>query len=309
MILASTALPSLQGLRAFLAVAETGSFTKAATALGLTQTAVSHQIAQFEDWLGGQVFVRDRRAVGLTPLGERLLPQVRESLTDLHQVLSAARQTGQRQKLSLSTTPEFGTQWLAPRLENFVSAHPGISVSVTLEYRRADLMAGEADIAIWLGSGGPGLSADRLMLEEEFAVSSPELSARLPKRKALLAAPLLHYKGERHTVLDWRRWHSQLYGAGEGSPGDELAREIDMDAGPVYATFSDMLEACRRGEGFALVRTSLVADDLKAGRLVRCFVEVLPSDLHYHLVTAPQRRPRPEITIFRQWIFSQVQRA
>lgn len=307
MILASTSLPSLQGLRAFLAVAETGSFTRAATALGLTQTAVSHQIAQFEDWLGGQVFVRDRRAISLTPLGQSLLPQVKESLTDLNRVLSAARQTGQRQKLTLSTTPEFGTQWLAPRLESFVSANPGISVSVTLEYRRADLVAGEADIAIWLGSGAPGLSAERLMLEEEFAVSSPELGARLPKRKALLAAPLLHYEGERHTVLDWRRWHSQLFGTGEGSLGGELAREIDMDTGPVFPTFAEMLEACRRGEGFALVRTSLVTDDLKAGRLVRCFVEVLPSDLHYHLVTAPQRRPRPEITAFRQWVFSQVE--
>ncbi|KKB11810.1 hypothetical protein VE25_10595 [Devosia geojensis] len=307
MILASTALPSLQGLRAFLAVAEAGSFTRAAAALGLTQTAVSHQIAQLEEWLGGQLFARDKRAVSLTALGQSLLPQVEESLEALARTLAAARQGGgPKRRLMLSTTPEFGTQWLAPRLEGFLSANPGISVSVTLEYRRADLLAGEADIAIWLGSGGTGLEAQRLMLEEEFAVSSPELQKRLPNRKALLAAPLLHYEGERHTVLDWRRWHSQLFGTEEGSIGEEMSRQVDFDAGPVYPTFADMLEACRHGEGFALVRSSLVADDLKAGRLVRCFVEVLPSDLHYHLVTAPQRRPRPEITAFRQWIFAQV---
>ena len=309
MILGSLALPSLQVLRAFLGVAETGSFTRAATALGLTQTAVSHQIAQLEDWLGAALFVRDRRAIALTLLGQSLLPRVDASLSDLHQALSAARQAGQRQKLMISTTPEFGTQWLAPRLEEFMDAHPGMRVSVTLEYRRADLVAGEADIAIWLGSGGPGVQAERLAVEEEFVVSSPGLSAKLPKTNALLAAPLLHYDGARHTVLDWRRWHSQLYGTEPGTIGAELAAQIDLDAGPSFPTFTAMLDACRRGEGFALVRSSLVADDLAAGRLKRCFVETLPSDLHYHLVTAPQRRPRPEITAFRQWIFSRIEAA
>lgn len=309
MILGSLALPSLQALRAFLAVAETGSFTRAAAALGLTQTAISHQIAQLEDWLGAPLFVRDRRAIALTPLGQSLLPRVDASLSDLHQALSAARQSDQRQKLMISTTPEFGTQWLAPRLEEFMDAHPGIRVSVTLEYRRADLLSGEADIAIWLGSGGPGVQAERLAVEEEFVVSSPGLSATLPKTNALLAAPLLHYDGARHTVLDWRRWHSQLFGTEPGTIGAELATKIDLDAGPSFPNFTAMLDACRRGEGFALVRSSLVADDLAAGRLKRCFVETLPSDLHYHLVTMPQRRPRPEITAFRQWIFSRIETA
>lgn len=309
MILGSLALPSLQALRAFLAVAETGSFTRAAAALGLTQTAVSHQIAQLEDWLGAPLFVRDRRAIVLTALGQTLLPRVDASLSDLHQALSAARQSDQRQKLTLSTTPEFGTQWLAPRLEEFMDAHPGIRVSVTLEYRRADLLAGEADIAIWLGSGGPGVQAERLAVEEEFVVSSPGLSAKLPKIQGLLAAPLLHYDGARHTLLDWRRWHSQLFGIEPGTVGADLAAKIDLDAGPSFPTFTAMLDACRRGDGFALVRSSLVADDLAASRLVRCFVETLPSDLHYHLITAPQRRPRPEINAFRQWIFSRIEAA
>lgn len=310
MVLGSLALPSLQSLRAFLAVAETGSFTRAATALGLTQTAVSHQIAQLEDWLGGSLFARERRAISLTPFGQSLLPRIDASLTELHQALSSARSAGrQEQKLVVSTTPEFGTQWLAPRLDRFMAAHPDICISMTLEYRRADVAAGEADIGIWLGSGGLNLEAQCLAMEEEFAVSSPELARRLPKTRALLAAPLLHYDGERHTVLDWRRWHSQLYGTEPGTIGADLARQLDLDAGPVFSSFADMLAACRRGEGFALVRSSLVADDLAAGRLVRCFIESLPSDLHYHLVTAPQRRPRPQISAFRQWMFAEIDRA
>ena len=306
MILGSQSLPAMQGLRAFLAVVETGSFTHAAAELGLTQTAVSHQIAQLEEWLGGELFVRERRSIKLTPLGEKLLPGITASLTNLHHLLSQARRTETRRRLTISTTPEFGTQWLTPRLEHFVERHPEISVSLTLEYRRADIAGGEADIGIWLGRGDARLTAECLAIEEEFAVSSPELSERLPPREALTAAPLLQYEGARHTVLDWRRWHSQLFGIEANSVGAKLAALIDFDAGPVFSTFSDMLAACRRGEGFALVRTSLVAGDLSAGRLVRCFVETLPSDLSYHLVTAPKRRPSAEISAFRQWIIGEM---
>lgn len=309
MALNSTALPSLQSLKAFAAVAETGGFTRAADALGLTQTAVSHQIAHLEEWLGGRVFVRDRRAVYLTPLGERLLPEISQSLTALHRVLTSARHTGTTGSLRISTTPEFGTQWLSPRLQNFLDANRTLRVSVALEYRRVDLDGGEADVAIWLGGGGGLFRAERLMLEEEFAVSAPELRNRLPKRNALLAAPLLRYEGERHTVLDWRRWHSQLYGTEEGSIGHDLAQELDFEAGPSYSTFGDMLAACRRGHGVALVRTSLVADDIAAGRLVRCFVETMPSDLHYHLVLPRLGRPRPEVAAFRHWILSEARAA
>jgi len=306
MILGPKALPAMRGLRAFLAVAETGSFTRAAVKLGLTQTAVSHQIALLEEWLGGELFVRERRSIRLTTLGDRLLPGVTASLTDLHQLLTRARRTEASGRVTVTTTPEFATQWLTPRLERFVEQHPEISVSLTLEYRRADIAGGEADIGIWLGSGDARLSAECLALEEEFVVSSPELAKRLPSREALTAAPLLHYDGARHTMLDWRRWHSQLYGIEAGTVGADLAAKIDLDSGPVFSTFSHMLEACRRGEGFALVRTSLVADDLAAGRLVRCFVETLPSDLSYHLVTAVQRRPSAEITAFRQWIVREM---
>ena len=307
MILGSQALPAMQGLRAFLAVAETGSFTRAAVELGLTQTAVSHQIAQLEEWLGGELFLRERRRVTLTALGDSLLPGVTASLTNLHQLLIQARRTETRRKLTVTTTPEFATQWLTPRLERFFERHPEISVSLTLEYRRADIAGGEADIGIWLGSGDPRLSAECLALEEEFVVSSPELSKQLPSRQALSAAPLLHYEGARHTMLDWRRWLSQLFGIEDDNVGAELAAIIDFDSGRIFSTFSDMLSACRRGEGFALVRTSLVADDLAAGRLVRCFVETLPSDLSYYLVTAPQRRPSAEITAFRRWIVGEME--
>lgn len=306
MIYGSQSFPPLQTLRAFLAVVDSGSFTRAASGLGLTQTAVSHQVAQLERWIGMPVFVRERSGIRLTAAGDALLPRVRMSLALLAEAVVDARRSQGKRRLTISTTPEFGTQWLVSRLDIFMREQSDLTVSISFEYRRADLAAGEADLAIWLGPGAPPLAAERLALEDEFVVSSPGLYAALPKRRALLAAPLLHYAGERHTVLDWRRWYSQIYGSEEEGGTEDLHHILDFDGGPSFQTFPEMLGACRSDKGFALVRTSLVADDLASDRLVRCFVESVSSDLHYHLVWHPQSRRIEDIETFRTWICSQL---
>ncbi|KKC39600.1 hypothetical protein WH87_05415 [Devosia epidermidihirudinis] len=306
MLFGSKAFPPLQTLRAFLAVAETASFTKAAQAIGITQTGVSHQIAQLEQWLGAELFVRERNALRLTRVGETLLPEVQNSLSSLAAALASAKRVPGPRTLVISTSPEFGSQWLVPRIDRFIQDHPDLSISVALSYRRADLMAGEADLAIWLGSGGPPLSAERLAIEEEFPVCSPELYRTLPSRQAARAAPLLHYVGERHTVLDWRRWFTQIYGTEEDGGPDHIHTELDLDTGPTFKTFAEMLDACRAGAGFALVRSSLVVDDLATGKLVRSFSESVNSDLHYHVVWLPSSQKMDDIDTFKAWLKSEL---
>lgn len=294
-------LPPLQTLRAFTAIARLKSFTMAADEMAVTQTAVSHQITQLENWIGGRLFVRDRRGVELTPLGQGLLPDVVQALENLGHALGRARRSLDSPKLRISTTPEFATQWLTPRLAGFCDAHPQIDVSVTVQYRRVRFVDDDVDVAIWLGAGAEE-KAEQLTSDEEFAVCAPEVARKLPEREGMRVAPLLRYDGARYTVLDWRRWHGLLYGEENG----KAAGHIDFDGGPSYRTFAEMLEACRLGLGFALVRSSLVADDLASGRLVRCFTESVVSDLQYQLVTAPRRRGQPEVLAFRRWIFDQA---
>ncbi|MCV3239863.1 LysR substrate-binding domain-containing protein [Mesorhizobium sp. ZC-5] len=293
-------LPPLQTLRAFTAVARLKSFTMAADDLAVTQTAVSHQIAQLEDWIGGRLFVRDRRGVELTPLGQGLLPDVVGALENLEQALGRARRSLGSPKLRISTSPEFATQWLTPRLTGFCDAHPEVDVSVTVQYRRALVVNDDIDVAIWLSGGMLERGAERLTADEEFAVCAPELARELPRREGMRTAPLLRYEGARYTVLDWRRWHGQIYGDSD---------KHDFDGGPSYRTFPEMLDACRSGAGFALVRSSLVTDDLAAGRLVRCFTESVVSDLQYQLVIMPSRREEAQIRAFRHWILEQAKPA
>ncbi len=293
-------LPPLQTLRAFVAVAGARSFTVAADTLAVTQTAVSHQIAQLEEWIGGRLFVRDRRGVELTALGQGLHPEIVRALEALERALERARRSVGNPKLCISTTPEFSAQWLAPRLIDFCNRHPDIDVSVTVEYRRAGLADEDIDVAIRL-SGVAEDGTEQLTADEEFAVCAPEIFSILPDRDAIRVAPLLRYDGARHTMLDWRRWHAELYGETRG-----CVDAIEFDGGPSYRTFTEMLDACRRGLGFALVRSSLVTDDLLAGRLMRCFTESVVSDLQYRLAIAPGRREQPGILAFHRWIFDQA---
>ncbi|PVA05371.1 LysR substrate-binding domain-containing protein [Thalassorhabdomicrobium marinisediminis] len=305
MIVNSTALPSLTCLRAFVAVAELKNFTRAAEALGLTQTAVSHQIAQLEEFVGKPVFVRSRTGAVLTPAGRTLRPAVEGGLALLRDGVATARRAGAAGRLTLQTTPEFGAQWLAPRLEGFLRDNPDISVNLSMDYRRADLKAGEADLAVWLGGASPELDSRRLRLEEEFPVCAPDVAKTLPPTKAFCAAPLLRYRGGRHTVLDWERWLVQIYGEALAKDA-RIARHLDDRSTPEFETFSAMLDACRAGAGFALVRSSLVADDLAAGRLVRPVEEAILSDLHHYIVADRAALDRPEVRVFHDWIVARA---
>ncbi len=302
-------LPPLQTLRAMVAIAKTRSFTKAAEELGLTQTAVSHQIAQLEAWLGTRLFIRSRSGVELTAGAEVAIPAIAAALSSLQQAVEAARPATGSQKLRISTTPEFASQWLQPRLGAFCSAHPEIDVSVTIEYRRARFDVETVSVAIWLAGTLPQSDAYRLTDDYEFVVCSPAVARMLPEREALRAAPLLRYEGARHTVLDWERWYGQIYGQKERPPNPEGSdAPFDFQAGPCYPTFSDMIAACRQDAGLALVRSSLVADDLAKGRLVKSFVEVTPSDLQYHLVTSPSQRRSSDVISFKAWIIDEMTR-
>ena len=299
-------LPPLAVLQAFCAIAETGGFGRAAERMGLTQTAVSHQLSQLEGWIGGKLFDRGRSGARLTPLGARLHPAIVETISQLETALYQARASVSVRTLTLSVTPEFSSQWLASRLGDFCQRYPDIELKMTVGYQRPDFGPNGADLAIWLGRAEAGLVLEELLLDEEFVVSSPALSERLPKRNAIKAAPLLRYSGMRHTVLDWQRWYEQVVGH---DSGDRIA-DFDIghaaENGPLFESFVDMLGACRDSLGFALVRSSLVAKDLAEGQLVRCFVEVQPAAVSYNLLYPPNALQNPSAALFRNWLISRV---
>ena len=137
-------------LRVFHAVAEAGSFTHAGDTLNLSQSAVSRQISALEENLQVPLFHRHARGLILTEQGESLNRTVREVFAKL--AMTEALLTESKEKaagrLKVTTTVGFGTNWLAPRLHDFLEKYPDITMSLLLDDSELDLAMREADVAI-----------------------------------------------------------------------------------------------------------------------------------------------------------------
>src|ERR1700742_4784701 len=123
-------LPSLNGLRAFEAAARHLSFTNAASELNVTQTAISHQIRRLEEELGIRLFIRQNRALALTPQARDYLPGVRAAFNDLRLATDRLLRKDNDHVLTVSTLASLAAKWLLPRLSAFQEAHPGLDVRI-----------------------------------------------------------------------------------------------------------------------------------------------------------------------------------
>ena len=286
-------LPSLNGLRAFEAAARHLSFTLAAAELNVTQTAISHLIRRLEDELGVRLFVRQNRALTLTPQGIAYLPGVRAAFQDLRLATEQLIGDDDGKVLTISTLTSLAAKWLLPRLPDFQSAHPDIDVRITTTTNLVDFGKDNVDAAIRYGRGQwPGLRADWLMAEELFPVCSPALmkgDRPLRQPKDVADHTLLHTSGY---IEDWRLW---LTAAG-------LPSEIMSNPGLTFDYSFLTVQAAIDGLGIAMGRTAFVETDIARGRLVVPFRITLPSDAGFYLVCPANAADKPKIAVFRKWL-------
>ncbi|MGJ5080722.1 transcriptional regulator GcvA [Bradyrhizobium sp. HKCCYLS3013] len=294
-----TRLPSLNGLRAFEAAARHLSFTRAASELNVTQTAISHQIKRLEDELGIRLFVRQNRSLALTPQARDYLPLVRAAFDDLRLATERLVRKDNAKVLTVSTIASLAAKWLLPRLTAFQEAHPGIDVRITTSTGLVDFRKDDVDAAIRYGRGHwPGVRAEWLMADELFPVCSPAL---LQGEKPLRCpADLAH-----HTLLqasggyddDWRLWLTAAGLPVEMSRQGRLSFDLSLMT----------VQAAIDGLGVAIGRTAYVQDDIAKGRLVVPFKMTLPSDAGFYLVTPEGRTDPPKLKAFRQWLKGAMQ--
>jgi LysR family glycine cleavage system transcriptional activator len=292
-------LPSLHALQVFDAAAQHLSFTAAARALNVTQTAVSHQIRSLESELGVVLFRRTPRRLTLTPAGEAWAGELRAVFTRLQALNQRLRERAhsERPVVALSTVPSFGSRWLVPRLGRFLDRHPEVDLRISASEQLVDFARDSVDLGIRFGSGRyPDLSCEKLADDTWIAVCAPSYSAKhkLKTPSDLARHALLH---DDH-VEAWPRWFEAL-----GRTAPEHARYLQL-------TDSSMLvEAALRGQGVALARRSLTMDELAAGRLVLPFPRILPLAIgfSYYLVGPRESLRRPEVAAFRAWIRLEAQ--
>ena len=291
-------LPSLNGLRAFEAAARHLSFTRAASELNVTQTAISHQIRRLEEELGIRLFIRKNRALALTTKARDYLPGVRAAFNDLRLATDQLLRKGEDNVLTVSTLASLAVKWLLPRLSTFQKAHPKIDVRITTSTSLVEFRSGDVDAAIRYGRGHwQGLRADWLMADELFPVCSPALlTSRRPLRtpEDLRDHVLLHTGASDSD--DWRLW---LTAAG-------LPTEISKQPGITFDLSLMTVQAAVDGIGVAMGRTSYVQDDIAKGRLVVPFNITLPADAGFYLVSPEGSADPPKLKAFRDWLLATV---
>jgi LysR family transcriptional regulator, glycine cleavage system transcriptional activator len=292
-------LPSLNGLRAFEAAARHLSFTVAASELNVTQTAISHQIRRLEEELGLRLFIRQNRALALTPEARDYLPGVRAAFNDLRLATDRLLRKDDGHVLTVSTLASLAAKWLLPRLSIFQESHPGIDVRITTSTGLVDFRAGDVDAAIRYGRGSwAGVRSDWLMADEMFPVCSPALlEGGKPLRcpEDLAHHTLLHSSGGYDD--DWRLW---LTAAG-------LPANISKQPGLSFDLILLTVQAAIDGSGVAMGRTSYVEADIAKGRLVVPFKIALPVDAGFYLVSPEAKADPPKLAAFRQWLKASVQ--
>ena len=138
-------------LKIFYAVAEAGNFTKATYALNLSQSAISRQVQSLEQELKTQLFERHARGLSLTENGEYLFKTAREVISKLKDVESALidKKDKPSGKLTVTTFVSFGTTWLTPRIQEFMTLNPEMEIELVFDDKELDLSTRQADIGIW----------------------------------------------------------------------------------------------------------------------------------------------------------------
>jgi LysR family transcriptional regulator, glycine cleavage system transcriptional activator len=291
-------IPGLSALRVFEAAARHLSFTRAADELAVTPAAVSNQIRALEEQMGVQLFHRTSRTVRLTGPGQILQTGVTEAFAILGRTIEHIGSIGAT-TLGVSMSASFAAKWLVPRLDAFRQLHPGIDLRIEASDEFIDFATSGTQVAVRFGDGHyPGMRSDRLFEEFVFPVCSPRLlegphPLRTPNDLRHHTLIHLEWQARGETWPDWRMW---LLAAG--------AKEVDPTHGIRLSLFSLISQAAIDGQGVALGNTSLVGDDLAAGRLVKPFDLSLkaPADFAYYVVSPLAVAERPLVTAFRTWV-------
>jgi LysR family transcriptional regulator, glycine cleavage system transcriptional activator len=295
--------PGLRSLRTFDAAARHLSFSRAAEELHVTPAAVSHQIKEIELAIGQPLFTRTSRSMELTRAGEILKGATNDSLETLFGALQRIRKLENRKQLRVSASPSIGAKWLVPRLNAFLDLVPGADVRLDVSHAALDFDRDDIDVAIRFGGGKyPGLRADLLFLDKVFPVCSPRIITKdrpLKQPRDLLHHKLIHldWQAMGEPWPDWRMW---MLAAG--------IRDFDDKSGLHFGQTSLVVQAAIDGHGVALGDSSLVADDLAAGRLVKPFELSLraPPEFAYHVITRTDTTDAPLVDQFRAWCLEQA---
>ncbi|WP_316398426.1 LysR family transcriptional regulator [Bradyrhizobium sp. 33ap4] len=284
---------ALDGVEAFLAVAQHRSFRRAAAELGVTPSAISQAVRALEARLGAVLFIRTTRSVGLTDAGERFLARARPAFEELVAASGAARELGQKPAglLRLTVPRSVVPILLEPLIASFCKAYPEIEVELAASEELVDLAAGGFDAGIRMGQFiNPDMVAVRLTKPFPFAiVGSPDYLARRgrPKRPDDLRA---------HACLRLRRSNGGLAPWSLNDNGRSI--ELAVSGSFIGHDFPTLVGAAIEGVGLAQVPAPLISGAVKEKKLVRVLEPFAPPTPGVFLYYPGHRQIMPKLRAF-----------
>ena len=286
-------VPSTSALLAFEAAVQHLNFTRAGTALGMTQSGISRQINSLETQLGTPLFERIGPRLKLTDAGRGYVEEITPLLNQIEAAsIAIVRGAKEQSAMAIAVQDSFANSWLASRIPDFVKKNPQDQFFHIIPVRSPEQVdCADPDISILRGKGAWREAHSYLLFEEELAVVvSPSLIAvdspfdvatdkSIPKLQAS------------HRQDNWLRWYS--------SKGIKHQGNLQ---GPRFAQTTSMIEAAIAGLGMAVVPTLMVERQIANGDLRFVGGDAVKSGLGYYVTYPEKNARRASVQRFRDWI-------
>ncbi|MGA0213783.1 MAG: LysR family transcriptional regulator, partial [Pelagibacteraceae bacterium] len=275
------------------------SFTKAATILNLSQSAISRQIQSLEQDLKIQLFERHARGLVLTDNGKYLFQTAHEVISKLKDVEATLSDEKDqlKGKLTVTTVVSFGTTWLTPRIQEFMTLHPDIEIELIFDDKELDLSTRQADIGIWMRRPKQLNYIQKKLINLHYHIYGSQ--------------KYLEKNGYPKNINDLNKHKFITYGRGAPSPvfnpdwalklgaKDNQKRKPVMKVNSVYG----LLLAVQSGVGLAALPDYITNNQ---PNLVKVLPEVEGPLTETHFVYPASMKNVARVTAFRNFIFSKV---
>ncbi len=288
----------MSALRAFEAAARHRSFKRAAGELGVTPTAISHQVRLLEEHVATPLFERRARRVELTAAARALYPVLRDGFDAFAAAVERLSGSPRPPAVRLTATTAFIARWLLPRVRRFQAAHPHVELQLHASDAVVDIAAAGVDLAVRYGRGPyPGLRAEAMIADRFAPLVNPALAVRTPDDLRRVA--LIHFDWQAADPANptWDAWF-RTAGLRTAEPASHLR----------FSDESHAIQAAVAGQGVAMLSLVLARDEIEAGRLVQPFGPVIDG-FTYHLVESSDRPRSAPAELARSWMMAELRPA
>jgi DNA-binding transcriptional LysR family regulator len=286
-------ISSSNALFVFEAAARSGSFTRAAEELNVTQPAVSRMLSRFESYLGLRLFERGGKGAVLTPEGEVLYRRVSDGFRSIEAGLREVEQLrGGKETVTISVSSAFTTHWLMPRMDRFQRRFPAVDLRFQMIAGSLRGPVDNVDLGMRFLDGDDTVPPDSMVVREVMLpVCSP--GYRRPGTGATEDGNTII-----HLTDSSPDWASQYppFATGRFGPVKTLS----------FSDYAVVVQAALLGQGIAFGWITVVSHALNSGALVPASDRLTKGARVCVLVTPRNRPAKPFVREIREWIVAEL---